>query len=172
MCNVQLHAPILGDCPFTGLILPGMILPSQGLTAYLIQCRPSHAASFCTLTSTEQKLKRRPCFFCCRLNRPHPTVPPRRYDMKGRFQMQGGKNWILPKEMNANRFFWDSHWLEIWSNHVFPSIGPNGGSVAMWTLFANAAIISTSMLFPCGRCIAYIQPNTTIDKKNFWAFFT
>ncbi len=37
--------------------------------------------------------------------------------MNGRFQMQGGKNWILPKEINANRFFWDSHWLEIWSNH-------------------------------------------------------
>jgi hypothetical protein len=26
-------------------------------------------------------------------------------DMNGRFQMQGGKNWFLPKEMNANRFF-------------------------------------------------------------------
>ncbi len=26
--------------------------------------------------------------------------------------MQGGKNWILPKQINANRFFWDSHWLE------------------------------------------------------------
>ncbi len=45
--------------------------------------------------------------------------------------MQGGKNWILPKEMNANRFFWDSHWLEIRSNHFCPSMGPNGGSVAM-----------------------------------------
>jgi hypothetical protein len=45
--------------------------------------------------------------------------------------MQGGKNWFLPKEMNANRFFWDSHWLEIWSNHFYPSMGPNGGSVAM-----------------------------------------
>jgi hypothetical protein len=31
--------------------------------------------------------------------------------MSGKFQMQGGKNWILPKEMNANRFIWDSHWL-------------------------------------------------------------
>jgi hypothetical protein len=40
--------------------------------------------------------------------------------MNGRFQMQGGKNWILPKEINANRFFWDSHWLEIWSNHFCP----------------------------------------------------
>jgi hypothetical protein len=55
----------------------------------------------------------------------------KRYDINGRFQMQGGKNWIFPKEMNANRFFWDSHWLEIWSNHFCPSIGPNGGSVAM-----------------------------------------
>ncbi len=45
--------------------------------------------------------------------------------------MQGGKNWILPKEINANRFFCDSHWLEIWSNHLCPSMTPNGGSVAM-----------------------------------------
>jgi hypothetical protein len=45
--------------------------------------------------------------------------------------MQGGKNWILPKEVNANRFFWDSHWLKIWSNHFCPSMGPNRGSVAM-----------------------------------------
>jgi hypothetical protein len=52
-------------------------------------------------------------------------------DMNGRFQMQGGKNWFLPKEMNANRFFCDSHWLEIWSNHFYPSMGPNGVSVAM-----------------------------------------
>ncbi len=59
------------------------------------------------------------------------TPLPRRYDMNGQFQMQGGKNWIFPKEMNANRFFWDSHWLEIWSNHFCPSVGPNGGSVAM-----------------------------------------
>ncbi len=55
----------------------------------------------------------------------------RRYDMNGRFEMQGGTNWIFPKEMNANRFFWDSHWLEIWSNHFCPSIGPNRGIVAM-----------------------------------------
>ncbi len=32
-----------------------------------------------------------------------------RYNMNGGFQMQGGKNWILPKEINANRFFWVSH---------------------------------------------------------------
>jgi hypothetical protein len=48
--------------------------------------------------------------------------------MNGRFQMQGGKNWILPKYINANRFFWDSHWLEIWSNHFCPSMGLNGGA--------------------------------------------
>ncbi len=54
-----------------------------------------------------------------------------RYDMNGRCQMQGGKNWILPKQINANQFFWDSHWLEIWSNHLCPYMGPNGGSVAM-----------------------------------------
>jgi hypothetical protein len=59
----------------------------------------------------------------------------RRHDMNGRFQMQEGKNWILPKQMNANRFFWDSHWLEIWSNHLFPSMGPNGEIVAMDSVF-------------------------------------
>ncbi len=48
-----------------------------------------------------------------------------------RFRMQGGKNWILPKVMNATRFFWDSHWLEIWSHHFCSSMEPNGGSVAM-----------------------------------------
>jgi hypothetical protein len=51
--------------------------------------------------------------------------------MNGRFQMQGGKNRFLPKEMNANRFFGDAHWLEIWSNHFCPSMGPNGVSVAI-----------------------------------------
>jgi hypothetical protein len=50
--------------------------------------------------------------------------------------MQGGKNWILPKDINANRFFLDSHWLEIWSNHLCPSMGPNGGSVAMDSVLA------------------------------------
>jgi hypothetical protein len=51
--------------------------------------------------------------------------------MNGRFQMQGGKNRIFPKEMNANLFFWDSYGLEMWSTHFCPSTGPNGGSVAM-----------------------------------------
>ena len=36
----------------------------------------------------------------------------------------------LDWSIDATRFFWDSHWLEIWSNHFFPSMGPNGGSVA------------------------------------------
>jgi hypothetical protein len=54
--------------------------------------------------------------------------------------MQGGKNWILPKEMNASRFFWDSHWLEIWSNHLFPFMGPNGGIVAMDSAWADASL--------------------------------
>jgi hypothetical protein len=61
--------------------------------------------------------------------------------MSGRFQMQGGKNWILPKEINANRFFWDSL-AGNWSNHVCPSMGPNGGSVATGYLSAK-----------CSRCI-------------------
>jgi hypothetical protein len=64
---------------------------------------------------------------CIYLLRQNPVFTSlRRYDMNGRFKMQGGKNWILLKEKNANRFFSDSHRLEIWSNP-----GPNGGSVAM-----------------------------------------
>jgi len=59
------------------------------------------------------------------------VIEQRRYDMNGRFQMQGGKNWILPQVMNANRFFWDSHWQEIWSKHLCPPMGPNGGIVVM-----------------------------------------
>jgi hypothetical protein len=64
-------------------------------------------------------------------------------DMNGRFRMQGGKNWFLPKEINANRFFWDSHWLEIWSNHFYPSMGPNGGSVAMDSVKAGSLKMNT-----------------------------
>jgi hypothetical protein len=43
--------------------------------------------------------------------------------------MQGGENWILAKEINADRFFGDSHWLEIWKNQLGPSMGLNGQSV-------------------------------------------
>ncbi len=39
------------------------------------------------------------------------SVKSRRYNMNGKFQMQGGKNWILQKQINANGFFSDSHWL-------------------------------------------------------------
>jgi hypothetical protein len=69
---------------------------------------------------------------------------PRLYDMNVRYQMQGGKNQILPKAMNANRFFRTSHWLEIWKNHFCPSMGPNGGSVAMdsgrWQILSSAVL--------------------------------
>jgi hypothetical protein len=54
------------------------------------------------------------------------------YDMNGRSQMQGRKNWLLSKEINANRFLWDSHRLEIWKNHLCPSMRPNEGSVTMY----------------------------------------
>jgi hypothetical protein len=78
--------------------------------------------------------------------------------MNGRFQMQGGKNWILPKEMNANRFFWDSHWLKIWSNHICPSIGPNGGSLAM------ATDIRLCTPAYCGLRVhdSWLRPNQTL----------
>jgi hypothetical protein len=45
--------------------------------------------------------------------------------------MQGGRNSILPKEINTNRFLGDSPRVKIWKNHSCPSMGPKGGSVAM-----------------------------------------
>ncbi len=51
--------------------------------------------------------------------------------MNGRFQMQGGKKLDFAKYISAIRFCWDSHWLEIWSNHFCLSMGPNGGSVSV-----------------------------------------
>jgi hypothetical protein len=33
-----------------------------------------------------------------------PEVVPVPYDMNGRYQMQGGKNWILSKEINAVQY--------------------------------------------------------------------
>jgi hypothetical protein len=44
----------------------------------------------------------------------------------------------LPIEINANRFFWDSHWLEIWETSNVPlwTIGHNGGSASrLWCRF-------------------------------------
>jgi hypothetical protein len=47
-------------------------------------------------------------------------------------QMQGGKNWIFPKRDEGEPVLLGlSDWLEIWSNHFCPSMGPNGGSVAI-----------------------------------------
>jgi hypothetical protein len=60
----------------------------------------------------------------------------RRYNMNGIYQMKRGKNWIPSIRINANRFFKDSHWLEIWKNILCPSMGPNGGSLAMDSVYA------------------------------------
>ncbi len=51
-------------------------------------------------------------------------------------QMQGGQKWILPKEINADWFFWDSHWLKKLENQLCSSMGPNWESAASaseWT---------------------------------------
>jgi hypothetical protein len=49
-----------------------------------------------------------------------------RYDRNGRSQMQGGKNSILPKKQTGSYGT-----LIGWKNHFCPSMGPNGGTVAM-----------------------------------------
>jgi hypothetical protein len=78
--------------------------------------------------------------------------------MNGKFQMQGGKNWILPKEILANRFFWDSHWLKIWSNHLLPSMGPNGGNVAM------DSVLDHHLRYKCAQPIGEIFPTPPLSQ--------
>jgi hypothetical protein len=69
--------------------------------------------------------------------------------------VQGGKNWILPKKSNANRSFWDSHWLEIWSNHFCPSMVPNGGSVAMDSVFRDRTSVVRVLDEPYSQLTEY-----------------
>jgi hypothetical protein len=53
--------------------------------------------------------------------------------MNGRFQMQGSKNWILPKELNATR---SSETLVGWNwkNHLCPSIWDRMEGAWLWAL--------------------------------------
>ncbi len=53
--------------------------------------------------------------------------------MNGKSQMQEGKNWIFSKEINANRFFRGSHWLEIWENHLWDRME----GAWLWTLMGE-----------------------------------
>ncbi len=67
-----------------------------------------------------------------------------------KYEIQGGKNWILSKEINANRFFWDSHWLKIWKKTLLSLCGTelegawlyglrvnNGDAVSMMRLYGR-----------------------------------
>ncbi len=84
--------------------------------------------------------------------------------------MQGGKNWILPKEMNANRFFWDSHCLEIWSNHFCPSMGPNGVSVAMDSA-DHTHISDTCMYDTREACESVRQSSLLLPPQYYRKYF-
>ena len=54
--------------------------------------------------------------------------------MNGRFQMQGGKNWILPKEINANRIFWDSHLARNLVKTTYVPLWDRMEAACLWTL--------------------------------------
>ncbi len=68
------------------------------------------------------------------ISRAH-SLDQRLHNMKRRSPIQGGINWILPKEIIANMFFWDSHWLKIWLNHLFPS--PSNLTKKLISLYAT-----------------------------------
>jgi hypothetical protein len=92
---------------------------------------------------------------------------PEAVDTNGRFQMQGGKNWIFPKYINANRFFWDSHWLEIWSNNFCPSMGLNGGSVATDSVHVHRLSSLPAIMYTTAcKCISSYSVNIIIG--NSW----
>ncbi len=57
-------------------------------------------------------------------------------------KMQWGKNWILPKEISASRFFWDSHWLQIWKN---PLWGDRMEEAWLWTRGMHSLHTSDSL---------------------------
>ncbi len=63
------------------------------------------------------------------------SIVRRRYNMKGRFQVKEGKNWIFLKEINANRFFRDSYWLEIWKKkNIYLPLWDRMEGAWIWTL--------------------------------------
>jgi hypothetical protein len=62
--------------------------------------------------------------------------------MNGRSQMQGGKNWIFPKEINANS---SSETLIGWKSGK-NTMGPNGGSGLIWT---SGTELATLIDFSC-----------------------
>jgi hypothetical protein len=61
--------------------------------------------------------------------------------MNGRFQMQGGKNWILPKEMNANRSG-SSKTLIGWksSQTTYVSLWDRMEGAWLWTLYTDPEV--------------------------------
>jgi hypothetical protein len=77
-------------------------------------------------------------------------------------QMVGGLNRLLPKEISANRFVLDSHWLEIWSNQFCPSMGPNGRSVAM-----DSVLVTVQRRPQGGRAHWDRYSRVTRDKENW-----
>ncbi len=59
-----------------------------------------------------------------------PCTVPTEYTQSAWQWPISGVHSIIMENQPWPEFFWDSHWLEIWSNHFCPSMGLNGGSVA------------------------------------------
>ncbi len=76
-----------------------------------------------------------------------------------RSQMQGGQNWILPKEINADRFFWHSHWLEIWKKPVMSPYGTElrerGYGLCITCILQSNKQLHESALYTCNCMHVY-----------------
>jgi hypothetical protein len=98
----------------------------------------------------------------------------RRYHMNGRSKMYGGKNSISLKEINANRFFRDSHCLEICKNHFGPLWDRIEGA-RLWTLGVckggggsrvEWSIANLSIILVVQRPLCLHQLRTKREKKK------
>jgi hypothetical protein len=77
--------------------------------------------------------------------------------------MQGGKNCILPKRTNANRFFWDSHWLEIWKNHI--------QYVPLWDWMEGTWLWTLYVMKKGGEGASILTKQWTSSRKHCFEFY-
>ncbi len=62
------------------------------------------------------------------------------------------KTGFWPEEINADRFFWNSRWLEIWKNQLCPSIRDRMKGAWLWTQKNNNDFEKTDFPRPGNWC--------------------
>ncbi len=78
--------------------------------------------------------------------------------------MQGSKKWILPKEINTNRFFCDSHWLRVTEEPVCFKLFPQNPDL---TTDHPAVEISCSWLSALTYPYRYFYCSLSLTVNHF-----